>query len=453
MKNRANCLMVVLLLAVPGWAKLKIDNAKATKGSSEVSIHFDNPLPSAVAVADKHFWAMVGESKTETRKYTVDSVKPCFSQADVEPRTDPRHLPFCSSVNGGVLLRLKEVVLNETTKIDLTFDNGTDFVFLPFTPSPPKPGEASQSDPVKPATSKNDSDVYFSGSYTGVVNGDPVWDVDAFAGYMRSLGSGRFGQFGFYGQVRTKKSDNADPNSFLDYLVWARRISLGTKCINGAGTNCSNGIKVSRGFIGPLQAPIFNYRVAGTEFDRDGKQLNFINSPVLTLPLRLLAHPGNLLLPSITTPTLALQLGTEFVKVEKSRVLAPAKNWYTRGLLGATFLAGRAPEKPFFDSITFSSAYQVRIPTDGEIYFDKRNAPLDPKTGKRGTAPALLGTQARHNVDSKISYNFTKYLGISFEHTYGSLPPIFTRNDHAFALGFTLTLKQASFGRYSILRP
>jgi hypothetical protein len=228
-------------------------------------------------------------------------------------------------------------------------------------------------------------------------------------------------------------------------LVWSKNIPFGTEL--------KNGIKVARGFRGPFEAPLLNYRVAGTEFDRDGKQLNFINSPVLTLPLRFLVHPQNPVSPSVTTPSMTLQLGTEFVKVEKSRVLAPEKNWYTRGLLGATFSAGYAPEKPFFDSITFTSAYQVRIPTAGEIYFDKRNAPVDPKTGKRGTTPALLGTQARHNVDSKISYNFTKYLGISFEHTYGSLPPIFTRNEHSFALGFTFTLKQTSYGRYSILKP
>jgi hypothetical protein len=252
---------------------------------------------------------------------------------------------------------------------------------------------------------------------------------------MHSVKKGHLGEFGFYGQARTKKSNNADPNSFLDYLVWSRNIPFWN------------------GYMGPFETPLINYRVAGTEFDRDGKQLNFINSPLVTLPLRFLGRISDPIAPSITVPSMTLQAGTEFVKVEKSRVLAPGKNWYTRGLLGATFSAGYAPEQRFFDSLTFSSAYQVRIPSTGEIYFDKRNAPIDPVTKKVGATPALLGTQARHNVDSKISYNFTKYLGITFEHTYGSLPPIFTRNDHTFALGLTLTLKQTSYGRYSILRP
>jgi len=333
-------------------------------------------------------------------------------------------------VDGYVRLHLTENVLEDNTKIDLTLINNTAIVSVPaFTLS------KDQGLPLGAAKSKADSDVYFSGSYTAVVDGDPVWDVDAFAGYMHPLNHGHLGKFGFYGQARTKKSDNADPNSFLDYLVWQKDIPLWNA------------------WLGPFQTPYFNYRVAGTEFDRDGKQLNFINSPVVTFPLRFSGRISDPLAPSVTFPSMTLQAGTEFVKVEKSRVLAPEKNWYTRGVLGATFSAGYAPEKLAFDSITFSSAYQVRIPSSGEIYFDKRNAPVDPKTRKRGATPALLGTQARHFVDSKISYNFTKYLGISFEHTFGSLPPIFTRTDHSFALGFTLTLKQTTFGRYSILRP
>jgi len=423
MRHRFITSALVVMLALSTWAKPKIERIKAKRGSSIISIHFDNPLPSAADVANKDFWIVAGEFKTGIHRYVVSSVEPCLSPADVKP-------PDCNAVDGYVRLHLTENVLADNTKIDLTLINNTAVINVPaFQLS------KDQSGPLGTSKSKNDSDVYFSGSYTAVVDGDPVWDVDAFAGYMYPLKHGHLGKFGFYGQARTKKSDNADPNSFLDYLVWQKDIPLWNT------------------WLGPFQTPFFNYRVAGTEFDRDGKQLNFINSPVVTLPLRFSGKISDPLAPSVTFPSMTLQFGTEFVKVEKSRVLAPEKNWYTRGLLGATFSAGYAPEKPAFDSITFSSAYQVRLPTAGEIYFDKRKAPIDRKTGKRGTTPALLGTQARHNVDSKISYNFTKYLGISFEHTYGSLPPIFTRNDHSFALGFTLTLKQTTYGRYSILRP
>jgi hypothetical protein len=65
----------------------------------------------------------------------------------------------------------------------------------------------------------------------------------------------------------------------------------------------------------------------------------------------------------------------------------------------------------------------------------------------------MLGTQPRHFVDTKVSYNFTSWGGVTFEHSYGSLPPIFFKTDQTFAVGLSLTLKQGGYGRYSILKP
>lgn len=65
----------------------------------------------------------------------------------------------------------------------------------------------------------------------------------------------------------------------------------------------------------------------------------------------------------------------------------------------------------------------------------------------------MLGTQARHSLDTKLTYNVAKWAGITFEHTYGSLPPLFKKTGNTFEFGLVLTLKQTSYGRYSILKP
>ena len=65
----------------------------------------------------------------------------------------------------------------------------------------------------------------------------------------------------------------------------------------------------------------------------------------------------------------------------------------------------------------------------------------------------MLGTQARHTVDTTLTYMFLQWAGLSFEHAYGSLPPAFAFTGHSFKVGLTFTLKQTSFGRYSILKP
>lgn len=109
-----------------------------------------------------------------------------------------------------------------------------------------------------------------------------------------------FGRLGAYGQVRTKQASKADPNSFLTYLVYQRYIGGGT------------------GWFGPFSLPYFNYRFAGWEFDRDGKQLNFINSPVITVPMRLSGKLAGELQPGLTFPNMTFQLGTEFVAAARS---------------------------------------------------------------------------------------------------------------------------------------
>jgi hypothetical protein len=95
------------------------------------------------------------------------------------------------------------------------------------------------------------------------------------------------------------------------------------------------------------------------------------------------------------------------------------------------------------------------LPSAPEIFYDDKFAPLDPSTGKKNAkkTPAMLGTQPRHDFDTKLTYNYAPWGGITFEHTYGSLPPSFVKTDHSFAFGLSFTLQQSSYGRYSILKP
>jgi len=99
-----------------------------------------------------------------------------------------------------------------------------------------------------------------------------------------------------------------------------------------------------------------------------------------------------------------------------------------------------------------TSAYQVRILSAPEIFYDPKFGVLNKTTGKT-VIPPLLGTQPRHNVDTKVTYSLVKWAAFTFENTYGSLPPVFVKTDQTFSFGLSFTLKQTSYGRYSILRP
>jgi len=397
-----------------------------------IIVSFDNPAPAAAAVDQKEYWIVyeriaTSPKTTSAKRLEVERV----DAAGVLPASQEKHVD----------LYLKEPIAGKGSvkEVQIWLANSTDLVRIdPLTkPSQLGTGTTDSAGMLTGAKSKSDADIYFNGSYTAVKNGDAVYDIDAFAGYMRAIEkSGRFyGRLGFYGQIRTRTSPVADPNSFLTYLVYQNVLGNG-------------------GWWRWFQSPILNYRIFGAEFDRSATELNLITSPVITIPVRPVAPPKDLSNRVSLWPQFNLLLGTEFVDVRKS-VLAPAGQWHTRGLLGATFAAGYAPKTKLFDCVQLTSSWQVRLPSAPEIFYDPKFAPVDPSTGLRDLTktPPMLGTQPRHSFDTKLTYNYAAWGGVTFEHTYGSLPPAFNKCDHSFALGLTFTLQQASFGRYSILRP
>jgi hypothetical protein len=398
----------------------------------QIFVSFDDPLPPSGAVDKQSYWIVLERTTAGSKRIKVGSVDVSHYRAD-DP-TGP-HL----------VLNLKEPVPGapDIKEVQIELANDTDLVrFDPLTSQADLgTGTSQDGTPLTKADSRDDADVYVSGSYAAVKDGDPSYNVDAFAGYMWSLKHRDakktwhyYGRLGPYGQLSTKDSAKADPDSFLTYFVYQ----------NVLGT----------GWLGPFQAPIFNERLFGAEFDRTGKELNLITSPVLTIPFRPVKPPTSLDPTFSAWPQFTLALGTEFVGIRKSS-LAPIGDWHTRGLLGAGFTSGISPKKPAFDSLLLTSSWQVRLPSSPEVFYDSKFAPIDPTTGKKDPkqTPPMLGTQPRHNLDTKLTYNYTAWGGVTFEHTYGSLPPSFNKTDHTFTFGLTVTLKQLSYGRYSILRP
>ena len=410
----------------------KIDDISVDQNDRRlILVHFDVPLPDIATVRRTDYWVVYSKGSQGIQRHTVVGVD--ASMFNEEEARKAGHDP--GTVEHTLILQLTQDLPGDWDDLDVSLINDKTILHVDSdVVTKPNPAAGQTSMPIEGTTSRDDSDIYFSGAYTGVVNGDPVWDIDAFAGYMKAIQteSHYWGKVGFYGQIKTNASSAADPDSFLAYGVYQRVIG--------------------KGWLGPFQAPYINFRFSGWEFDRVGKQLNFVTSPVLTIPMRLSGKLAGPIEPGVTFPHMTFQLGTEFVNVWKT-ALSDGKDWHARGLLGVTFSAGYAPETSGFHALLFSSSYQVRLPSSREIFYDDRFAPVDPTTGKKGDTPPMLGTQARHSIDTAVTYMFLKWAGLSFEHTYGSLPPAFDLTGHSFKVGLTFSLKQTSFGRYSILRP
>jgi hypothetical protein len=398
---------------------------------SLIHVLFDYPLPHTGDISDPASWVIYvktqdGKNPAQIQKLDVDSV-------DVSTFSE----------QNSITLVLRNPVSQSVKLLDTTLLTSSLIVHLPqvtdnasLATLASKPADGGQA-PVGPSTGRSDSDIYFNGSYTATEGGSPIYNIDAFAGYMQALQSktAYYGKLGVYGQLTTKASATVDPNSFLAYLVYQRQISSAS------------------GWHGQFQNPYINYRFVGWESDKSGAQVNLIDSPVVTFPVRFSARTLGRIEPGLTVPHMTLTMGTEFVDVQKS-VLAPAGSWHTRGLASAAFTAGFRAPKPMalFNSIEVTSAYLVRILSAPEIFYDPKFGVLNKTTGKT-VIPPLLGTQPRHNVDTKVTYSLVKWAAFTFENTYGSLPPVFVKTDQTFSFGLSFTLKQTSYGRYSILRP
>jgi hypothetical protein len=389
-----------------------------------VVVSFDTPLPAESDVRQSSRWSVSSQRTGANRPLTVRAVytQDLSTEHAVYLQLDVDFNFFCYTEP-------------QQETLHVVYQSDTEYV--PFGPAtitcPKKAGPVKPVAPLASARNENDSDIYIRGSYTGVQNGDPAWDLDTFGGYMKELNGA--GALGAYAQAKTSSSKTADLDSFEAYGSYvytpASRV----------------------GFVGPFQVPYLAYRFVGGEFDRKLNQLNLIQSPIIVLPFRLATKEAVAkdYSSDFQWPTMTATMGVEVVNPRES-ALPIIHHWYTRGLFGATFAAGYTPHSPKFNSIAVTSTWQLRLPSAPEIFYDPRFAPLN-ADGTKGDPPAMAGTQPRHYVDTTITYRLYSWVGVSFEHSYGSLPPAFNITDHTYKLGLSLTLKQSDAGRYAIMRP
>ena len=290
----------------------------------------------------------------------------------------------------------------DVTRVDVRYTGPDGFVRFGEDVVVLQPGGAGAVEGAKSAKA-DDADISFNGTLAKGSDDEGVYNIDAYAGYLRAIvrpptttrSAARYlGRIGAYGQAKTSDSKTADPDSFLLYGVFQRELGSG-------------------GFKGPFQTPWFTVRAPGWEFDKEGEQLNFIVSPLLTLPVRFSAGRLGVLEPGLSIPVVTIQLGTEFVKPQEAAL--GTTDWRTRGIVGASFSTGYAPERSWLDSIELSASYLVRFLSDDEVYKDARHAPINPATGEPDDPIFELGSQNRPLASFEFTYRPAKWVGLSFK--------------------------------------
>lgn len=261
---------------------------------------------------------------------------------------------------------------------------------------------------VPESKTNSDSNVTVFGGINAAVGSKPTYNIDA-ALDLHPMLSG----FGVKADVKTDNRPRADPDSFsgkLDYrfLLTSPKSTIGRQTV--------------------FQGAELQLDYAGVEFDRAGKNLNFVSSPYLVLPFAFHTAAAGAV---TNTLGLDLKLGMEAGNNFRNSLTREGYGCFVRTLGGAAAnLTFRAV--PGLSKLVLGSSYEVRLPNKAELLGT---------TDTAGDTRYMYSKKARHWVSSSISLFFNSHWSLTAQHSYGALPPVFNFTDQQLSFGLKYTLK------------
>ncbi len=402
---------VIFLLSLVSWAAdPKFHTARiSTRSPNEVFVQFETPV--ALSDCDVEF-PRKKECPGEAQKvapWTVEvydkSGVPTLNE--VIGATDTLgHL----QANGVVTITLKMPIVQGFARVDITYSKGK---FPHFSLDPASPPTKHW---ITPSKTKDDSDVYISGTFSPAQGTSPSYTIDSKGKYtILSFGRNGSSTLSAVGLISTDNKKTADPDSF-SWSVPVQRVSPSNYSLQ--------------------------WSLIGMEMNKKASAMNLVSAPSATGSIvhdffvKDKAHPGV----SRIAASWGMDLtgGFEFGdNLRNTFAVANKSNkgegWFLRGVPSASVYL-IIPQVMRLSKITLSSSYTARIPTRDELFLETRHQ----------TKPLpLLTSQTRHYIQNSLQFMFTDYFGIQIKHTYGSLPPAFSFVQNSGSIGLVFAFKQA----------
>ena len=252
------------------------------------------------------------------------------------------------------------------------------------------------------AKSKDDSDIYFSGTAVGAHGSKPLYSFESKLGYLFSLKEK--GTLGPRAEVGAASESNIDPDSIKASVTYEKVF-----------------------VFGPARGLILRSDALGLEFDTENRTRNLVTelSGTLVLPPARLSES--------TFAAVDFMAGFEGGHNYRHKLNEAGLGNLWRWKFGANaYLVALNP--PVFKRIDFSATYKVRLLSSAEPFTETIN----------DEEVTTLRKKARHHVGSDLDFMFSDALGMTLKYRYGSLPPAFKFVDHSASVGLTFKLKQAN---------
>jgi hypothetical protein len=277
------------------------------------------------------------------------------------------------------------------------------------------------------ADSKDDADVYLSGTYSPRIHSPAQYSYDIAVGYGLPYLSQTHpdrGRIGFSITGAADQRPNLDPDSYYAGALW-------------------QAYPVRTAF-GALQGVVFQLDIGG-EFarkklgDSKTKTSNFLApSPHFEFPIRLYSGSGVFV---TMKPIIGFEYGENFQNEQAPH----GTGFLARWLVGTDTVLTCKPKKRFLYSISLSSSWRGRYLQEKEI---DTTSVFNPTT-QDFDFTFNVTRKPRNHIQSKLDWKWTEFFGLTASHELGAVPPIFNYVDHSVSIGFTFS---AAFAKDAVQR-
>lgn len=380
----------------------------STKSSSSIDrlyVVFETPVDTAAE--EMRFHCGLASDTKSTNPWHVM----LYDKGGMPTSLDHQIVKACAddklfTTRGSVMLELAHP-LPEYSRVDVTFGGAN----IPY--GTLVRGVTPKSPVVEAARTRNDADVYISGTVTPSVGARPSYNIDSALKYtLRQRGENALFAAG---QVKTDNRPTADPDSF-SWNVGYRRTGR--------------------------RASMLEWDFAGMQMDKKANALNFYSAPKFVWNVEHLfkgmektKKTGQTFLTANVLVGLDLTLGMEFgdnFRDDFTVTNNKGLGGFARGVPGAAaYLV--VPHVLHFKKITLASTYTARIPTTDELFLETRH------TSK---PVPMLASNTRNYLQDDLQFMLSDYVGFEIKQQYGSLPPAFSFVDNRVSIGLVLQLKQ-----------
>ena len=284
----------------------------------------------------------------------------------------------------------------------------------------------SQGQGLEEANTRDDADIYASGTLVGASGVQTIYAFDlkfAYRDFRTHIGPFQ-GAWYLRARPLLEFVTNQGTGTSPDYLNLGGEVGLFRQLERPR----NGGI-----WLRPTSLElVFNPRA---EFDRSIDTRNFVTASFLRL-----AFPNSPRHASLLNVNPSLQLGVESGK-NYSNVLQPQGSGTIARLYGSVrtifWFCGKDPKTKLREQCDVSSRnvelkYQYRGPLEQEVFTLKSDDP----------AARILSTKPRHYFEAGLRIPVFSYFALRPQYKWGSLPPAFSFLDHQYSLNLEVSAKR-----------